>query len=310
MDLNEFRSFILDSGLDVWTWIDMAISVASADHESELKKRRDGIVQRLYAPVFARCLNCGLQLSCGGTKCKGRGSEDCETHNQQKLEVGCGEKMSGDEEQEEDGDDVEERKILEIKILLDDENQSERSLIELLQRLVDMNTTFKALKETDIGRHVIRFRKHSSNEVRRLVKILVRKWKDTVDEWVRLNAPKEDSTEFNVQFSHQVMKSHSMKPMTRAFTMAWKHKTSVSCCLTPPKAKLEHNQMESDKLGSAKKRLPHQNYEETQHAKKQRTSKVINFHNITNNGSSVPIMKYIVHGDDGRRELKRSGILG
>ncbi|KAL0326031.1 UNVERIFIED_CONTAM: putative mediator of RNA polymerase II transcription subunitc [Sesamum radiatum] len=305
MDLNEFRSFILDSGLDVWTWIDMAISVASADHENELKKRRDGIVQRLYAPVFARCLNCGLQLSCGGTKCKGRGSEDCETHNQQKQEVGCGEKMYGDEEQEEDGDDDEERKILEIKILLDDENQSERSLMELLQRLVDMNTTFKALKETDIGRHVIRFRKHSSNEVRRLVKILVRKWKDTVDEWVRLNAPKEDSTEFNGD-EKSLNEAHDKSVRNGVEAQ----NTSVSCCLTPPKAKLEHNQMESDKSDSAKKRLPHQNYEETQHAKKQRTSKVINFHNITNNGSSVPIMKYIVHGDDGKRELKKGGILG
>ncbi|KAL2232242.1 UNVERIFIED_CONTAM: putative mediator of RNA polymerase II transcription subunit 26c [Sesamum indicum] len=285
MDLNEFRSFILDSGLDVWTWIDMAISVASADHENELKKRRDGIVQRLYAPVFARCLNCGLQLSCGGTKCKGRASDDCETHNQQKQEVGCGEKVHGDEEKEEedeDGDDDEERKILEIKNLLDDENQ-----------------------ETDIGRHVIRFRKHSSNEVRRLVKILVRKWKDTVDEWVRLNAPKEDATEFNGD-EKSINEAHdrSIRNGVEA------QNTSVSCCLTPSKAKLEHSQMESDKSGSAKKRLPHQNYEETQHGKKQRTSKMINFHNITNNGSSVPIMKYIVHGDDGRRELKRGGILG
>ncbi|KAK4429519.1 putative mediator of RNA polymerase II transcription subunitc [Sesamum alatum] len=286
MDLDEFRSFILDSGLDVWTWIDMAISVASADHENELRKRRDGIVQRLYAPVFARCLNCGLRLSCGGKKCR---SGDCETNNQQKQEVGCGEKVHGDEEEEEeeeeeDGDD-EQRKILEIKILLDDENQSQRSLIELLQRLVDMNTTFKALKDTDIGRHVIRFRKHSSDEVRRLVKILVRKWKDTVDEWVRLNAPKEDATEFNGD-EKSLNQAHDKSGIKA-------QNTSVSCCLTPSKAKPEHNQMESDKWGSAKKRLPDQSYEETQHAKKQRTtSKVINFHNITNNGGSVPVRNW------------------
>ncbi|XLS55054.1 hypothetical protein HN51_004809 [Arachis hypogaea] len=45
------------------------------------------------------------------------------------------------------------------------------------------------LKETDIGRHVNRLRKHSSNGIRRLVKLLVRKWKEIVDEWVRLNQP-------------------------------------------------------------------------------------------------------------------------
>ncbi|XLS86441.1 hypothetical protein HN51_036607 [Arachis hypogaea] len=45
------------------------------------------------------------------------------------------------------------------------------------------------LKETDIGRHVNRLRKHSSNDVRRLVKLLVRKWKEIVVEWVRLNQP-------------------------------------------------------------------------------------------------------------------------
>ncbi|XLR61528.1 hypothetical protein S83_012200, partial [Arachis hypogaea] len=43
--------------------------------------------------------------------------------------------------------------------------------------------------ETDIGRHVNRLRKHSSNGIRRLVKLLVRKWKEIVDEWVRLNQP-------------------------------------------------------------------------------------------------------------------------
>ncbi|XP_052110925.1 probable mediator of RNA polymerase II transcription subunit 26c isoform X1 [Arachis duranensis] len=44
-----------------------------------------------------------------------------------------------------------------------------------------------SLQETDIGRHVNQLRKHSSNGVRRLVKLLVRKWKEIVDEWVRLN---------------------------------------------------------------------------------------------------------------------------
>ncbi|POO02925.1 IIS transcription factor [Trema orientale] len=50
-------------------------------------------------------------------------------------------------------------------------------------------------RETDIGRHVNQLRKHSSSEVRRLVKqemegLFLRKWKDVVDEWVKLNQPR------------------------------------------------------------------------------------------------------------------------
>lgn len=168
MDLNEFRSFISESGVDVWTWIDMAISVASVDHQIELRNRRDGIIQKLFPPPFSRC-------------------QDCFKKEINDLQI-----------HEDDDHDEEQRKVLEIKNLLDDHTQNEKSLICLLQRLVDMNITFKTLKETEIGRHVTKLRKHSSNEVRRLVKVLVRKWKDTVDEWVRQNTPiQEEPTDLN-----------------------------------------------------------------------------------------------------------------
>ncbi|KAL7241804.1 hypothetical protein ACSBR1_014397 [Camellia fascicularis] len=49
-------------------------------------------------------------------------------------------------------------------------------------KVADMDITFKALKKTNIGRHVNRLWKNPSNDVRRLVKQLVRKWKDLVDE--------------------------------------------------------------------------------------------------------------------------------
>uniref|UniRef100_J3LCN3 TFIIS N-terminal domain-containing protein n=2 Tax=Oryza brachyantha TaxID=4533 RepID=J3LCN3_ORYBR len=50
-----------------------------------------------------------------------------------------------------------------------------------------MDITYKALQETDIGRHVNGLRKHPSGEVRLLVKQLIRKWKEIVDDWVRLH---------------------------------------------------------------------------------------------------------------------------
>ncbi|KAJ6754720.1 MEDIATOR OF RNA polymerase II TRANSCRIPTION SUBUNIT 26C-RELATED [Salix purpurea] len=83
------------------------------------------------------------------------------------------------------------RRFLEIKQQLEDLDQPEDSLVDLLQSLADMDITFQALQETDIGRHVNRLRKHPSNDVKRLVKQLVRKWKEIVDDWVRLNAQGE-----------------------------------------------------------------------------------------------------------------------
>jgi hypothetical protein len=66
-------------------------------------------------------------------------------------------------------------------------SQPDDELVSLLQNLADMDVTYKALQETDIGRHVNGLRKHPSAEVRRLVKQLIRKWKEIVDEWVRLH---------------------------------------------------------------------------------------------------------------------------
>lgn len=61
MDLDDFRSVLKDTGVDVWDFIDTAISVACADYGEELKHRRDGIVARLYATTVPRCRNCDLE---------------------------------------------------------------------------------------------------------------------------------------------------------------------------------------------------------------------------------------------------------
>ncbi|GAB2215556.1 hypothetical protein Droror1_Dr00019944 [Drosera rotundifolia] len=90
-------------------------------------------------------------------------------------------------EEEEEGE--QERRILAIKEQIEDPHQSEDALGELLQNLEDMDIMFKALKETDIRRHVNHLRKHDSGEIRRVAKQLVRKWKDIVDDWVKRNKP-------------------------------------------------------------------------------------------------------------------------
>lgn len=58
MDRDEFRLILRNSGVDVWDLIDTAISVAYSDYGDELRHRRDGIVERMYAS--SRCGNCDL----------------------------------------------------------------------------------------------------------------------------------------------------------------------------------------------------------------------------------------------------------
>ncbi|XP_031264200.1 probable mediator of RNA polymerase II transcription subunit 26c isoform X3 [Pistacia vera] len=209
MDLDEFRSILDSANVDVWTFIDTAILVASLDYTAELKQRRDKIVERLYATcISTRCRNCDFG---GGEDSRVNGvdvtiEKEIEHEGLTKGHVSPYTPRSVDDDDDDDhgdddDDDVdtygglfddEQRRILEIKEHLEDPDQSEDSLIDLLQSLADMDITFKALKETDIGRFVNRLRKHSSNDVRRLVKHLVsRKWKEIVDEWVRLNQPGE-----------------------------------------------------------------------------------------------------------------------
>ncbi|XP_020215745.1 probable mediator of RNA polymerase II transcription subunit 26c isoform X1 [Cajanus cajan] len=176
MDSEDFRSILESAGADVWTLIDTAIAVASVDHGDELKRRRDGIVERLYVASSAppRCRNCEPD------------DGEIKTRNS----------PSAAEAKDPHGGlvDDEQMKILEIKEQLEDPHQSEDSLVELLQNLADMDITFQALGKTDIGRHVNRLRKHSSNDVKRLVKLLVRKWKEIVDEWVKSRTTGEAGT--------------------------------------------------------------------------------------------------------------------
>ncbi|XP_039041789.1 probable mediator of RNA polymerase II transcription subunit 26c [Hibiscus syriacus] len=196
MDLDDFRSILETASVDVWTFIDTTILTACLDYGPELKQRRDGIVGRLYATSIVNgCKTCDFGERSNGFPVNKEGnlhgSKGGEGRNELPL------KPQSDNDDDDDLDpcgglfDDEQKRVLEIKDLLEETDQSEDSLVDLLQSLADMDITFQVLKETDIGRHVNKFRKHSSNDVRKLVKLLVRKWKETVDKWVMVNQPGE-----------------------------------------------------------------------------------------------------------------------
>lgn len=297
--------------MDVWEFINTAISVAFSDYGDELRHRRDGIVERMY--MSSRCGSCNLRYQHSG------------------LDKGCDEEKEDEKDDEKDKSpltpqsinrsgsedryggllDEEEARILDIKEHLEAPDQPEDSIVALLQTLADMDITFKALKETDIGRHVNRLRKHPSNDVRRLVKHLVRKWKDLVDEWVKSNPAGEftssalmegDSPPQKIPRTghHQVpdfgyspnpqngssgSDKNNAEPEPKVKAIPRKEvptrpaqSAPVSSSFPPPN-KQRDTAIDPDKFASARKRL-HENYQEAQNAKKQRTIQVMDIHDI------------------------------
>ncbi|XP_022774753.1 probable mediator of RNA polymerase II transcription subunit 26c isoform X2 [Durio zibethinus] len=303
MDLDDFRSVLETAEVDIWTFIDTAILVASLDYGQELQQRRDRIVERLYATsMVTRCRNCDF----------GEIPNDFEVKADMRRESNHEDKGRGvspntpqsdnvDDELDPYGGlfDDEQKRILEIKEHLEEPNQSEDSLIDLLQSLADLDITFQALKETDIGRHVNKLRKHSSNDVRRLVKQLVRKWKEIVDEWVKLNQPGElessalmvdgDSPQQKLPQNgyHQVPDfTYSPNPHNGSSSSdknnsepQRKQKSVPPRKEAPRQREQKEINLDSERLASARKRLQ-ENYKEAENAKRQRTIQVMDIHDL------------------------------
>ncbi|KAK9713294.1 hypothetical protein RND81_06G017600 [Saponaria officinalis] len=361
MDLDEFRTILGNSRVNIWEFIETAIRVATLDYGDEFRVHRDGIVAKLYA----NCPNCDAETRVRTSGVNGLvpntvveavfGVED-EGHNKghspyTPVSIGGDDfevevKEEGEEEEEEDDDHLqkrvnrrfideddddhqrkrvnqrfideddddnedeydEEKRIISIKEQIEDPHQSEDSLIDLLQTLADMDITFKALKETDIGRHVNRLRKHPSNDVKQLVKLLVRKWKDLVDEWVKSNGPVDgDAPQPNVS-KHQQNGHHTQVPdfgyspnphngSSGSDKSEYKPKAvpaqapplrrdpptkplnTASSASAPPPNRQKQVAVDPERLASARKRLQ-ENYQEAQNAKKQRTIQVMEINEL------------------------------
>ncbi|EXB65550.1 hypothetical protein L484_025815 [Morus notabilis] len=134
------------------------------DYGGELRQQRDGIVERLYA-----------------------GSSSSSASDHHPKTAGEKERVSPSMPQsiDRENNDNDGEGLDPYGGLLDDE---QKKILEIKEQLEDSD------QETDIGRLVNRLRQHSSSEVKRLVKQVLRKWKDTVDEWVKLNQPGEHAS--------------------------------------------------------------------------------------------------------------------
>ncbi|XP_039139223.1 probable mediator of RNA polymerase II transcription subunit 26c [Dioscorea cayenensis subsp. rotundata] len=314
MDPDNVGEVLRTYNVDLWSLIDAAISMAARDLPGELRSRRDSIVKRLYSPEPSRCRSCAA----AGEDLGHRSSDAKEISS-----LGDSDADEGDLHLHRDQDqnhrinpdcpiDSEKRRILAVKELLEDPDQNEEVLVNRLQKLIDMDITFKALKETDIGRHVNGLRKHPSGEVRRLVKLLVRKWKDLVDDWVKSNSDAADSPQQTAgkmnQNEHQlVVFDYSPNPHNGGLVLESESRgkniprRDAPPKLSPPATVKAVNDekdglIDPERLASARKRL-HENYQEAQNAKKQRTIQVMDIHEIPKpKNSFLPRNKGGPHG--------------
>ncbi|KAF3683087.1 putative protein-like [Capsicum annuum] len=230
MELDELRSMLKNSSVDLWGLIDTAISVAILDHGNELRSRRDAIVEKLYTPVL--CNSCYSDGNYESLICNRSIDTNVDDDHHHKLKI---------EEKSTEYEEDLENKILRIKNHIEIPNQSENCLVDLLQYLAEMDISFKVLEKTDIGRHVNRLRKHSSNEVRRLVKLLIRRWKDIVDEWVRLNTLVEETGDANSPFQPYL---NNFQDISNASSSYCGHKNLENNKISPSSKRLREDYLE------------------------------------------------------------------
>ncbi|KAF2318232.1 hypothetical protein GH714_003385 [Hevea brasiliensis] len=198
------------------------------------------------------------------------GHEMRENRNEAKGGDGCRSgSIYGDEHEENDDEldpfaglfDDKQKKILEIIQHLENPDQSQDSLVDLLQTLADMDMTFEALKDTGIGRH----QKISRNQV--------------PDIAYSPNTHKESSDSDKKTCEPE----GKPKPVPRKEAPRRPTHQSVSVSHNVQRQREQQQQREREvdyeRLASASKRLQ-ENYKEALNAKKQRTIQVIDIHDI------------------------------
>ncbi|XP_050234404.1 probable mediator of RNA polymerase II transcription subunit 26b isoform X2 [Mercurialis annua] len=210
VSLDYWREYFRTANSDVFGIIDHAIMVAASDCPKEFRLRRDGIAERLFSYRLSRCSGCNrvesahddddldgddddddidigvCEFEGGGTskESKVNSSNNRDIVNDDQLvsnySYGDAEALTDEIEQE----SMVVGEVLRIKdILLNGRDESDSVLFESLRRLQLMALTVDTLKATEIGKAVNGLRKHGSNEIRHLTRLLIDGWKVLVDEW-------------------------------------------------------------------------------------------------------------------------------
>uniref|UniRef100_A0A0D9UZS4 TFIIS N-terminal domain-containing protein n=1 Tax=Leersia perrieri TaxID=77586 RepID=A0A0D9UZS4_9ORYZ len=193
-DMGRWREMF--RGADIYDVIRNAILIAAADSPRELHRRRQGIVELLFAvaPVSTSSLadkGKATAPQAGGSTTRRRSSAGKRKRSDEdaaaagnapsKFKQHAVEKLL--DEIDEDTDVLNE--VLRIKeILINYKEQSEETLFDGLRRLELMRLSLAALKSTEIIGAVVPLGKHRSPVICDLVQKLKTCWKGTASDWV------------------------------------------------------------------------------------------------------------------------------
>ncbi|KAL2226066.1 UNVERIFIED_CONTAM: putative mediator of RNA polymerase II transcription subunit 26b, partial [Sesamum indicum] len=223
MSLDKWREYFRSANSDIFDIIEHAIMVAASDCPYVFKLKRDQIAERLFACKVTKCFGCerielavptgdGVEKSedkyksgieAGGSKdtkeskvnSSSRDDDDDDDDHREVMEMNVNQ-ISNYSYGDVDAltDEIEEEsqffgEVLRIKEILDNnEEESDTLLFDSLRRLQLMPLSVETLKATEIGKSVNSLRKHSSKEIRNLVRTLIEDWKVMVDSWVNATA--------------------------------------------------------------------------------------------------------------------------
>ncbi|RWV98395.1 hypothetical protein GW17_00038768 [Ensete ventricosum] len=260
MEAEDLRRLLRSSGVDLWDLIETAVAVAAADRPEELRARRDGIVERLYAPPADLCRDCGPR-----TRPQPRGEEKGSSSPAMKREAAPPPTPPSPEPVDEDDEEEEEEEEEE-----DDPRSYDRSIDAASRRILAIKESLEHPDQVCLPRpFLIDFDTEKSASS---------KWKDLVDEWVKSNSPGDQSAspaiiEAKVKANPPRRDAPPTKPNAHVGT-------ALPSAPPPPKPKEEKDSLlDPERLASARRRL-HENYQEAQNAKKQRTIQVMDIHEI------------------------------
>ncbi|CAA7393023.1 unnamed protein product [Spirodela intermedia] len=212
--LDYWRKYFRSADSSIFEVIEQAILVAAADCPEELRRRRDRIALVLFSCQLPRCHGCekarpaspeeeegddgGAPAAAGCAK-ERKASSRCSIKGEEDVKMvvsnySYDEAEALTEEIEEETQMIGE--VLRIKeILFHKDDETDSVLFESLRRLQLMVLSVEALKVTEIGKAVSGLRKHSSKQIRALVRTLIEGWKVLVDEWVSTAALTEGTPE-------------------------------------------------------------------------------------------------------------------
>ncbi|KAM0908891.1 hypothetical protein ACQ4PT_015161 [Festuca glaucescens] len=187
--LDYWRGFFNGARASIFDTIDAAIRVAAADCPDALRARRDAIAHPpLHRPppaVRGACARDG-----GGRRAAAHAPRGVPVASPASAAL-----MAPAVPHRRDGQDPVAAEVFLVKAALSsDQQMSEDELLEHLQRLQQLKLTVDTIKATEIGKAVKHLRKHSSKQIRQLVRSLIEGWQTIVTEWMSNEAAIVDHT--------------------------------------------------------------------------------------------------------------------